>query len=243
MWWYEEYQREASISQKSSWAQSRNNAPCHSVMDLQLGVFFDVHPPPRKSTTCDRRCLGQVSALAPCQPPTCCCWGKPVRPSHTVHADKGRLGTGERSQVILMWLSWKLIMCVCVRAKVLKCVQSDQHCHLPEENVTDGGNNRSQSLTYMIASESNTSHCCECENSWLGRLQSLLPLRLWAIIASQKWQSKWCFSSELFRAHRQGGKWPLVLRGTWQGGRRCLKAAGGFLPSWLRFCVVLTHVR
>lgn len=63
---------EAGISQKSSRVLSPDNVPCHAVMDSQLGVFFDVHPPRRlkkkKTRTCEGDVSGRFSALVPCQP-------------------------------------------------------------------------------------------------------------------------------------------------------------------------------
>lgn len=38
--------------------------PCHAVMDSQLGVFFDVHPPPRKKAwTCEGDVSGRLVHL------------------------------------------------------------------------------------------------------------------------------------------------------------------------------------
>lgn len=40
-----------------------NGAARHSVMDLQLGVFFDVRPSPRKSMTCEGDVSGRLVHL------------------------------------------------------------------------------------------------------------------------------------------------------------------------------------
>lgn len=40
-----------------------NDAAHHRVMDLPLGVFFDVRPPPRKSTTCEGDVSGRLVHL------------------------------------------------------------------------------------------------------------------------------------------------------------------------------------
>lgn len=58
-------------------------------------------------------------------------------------------------------------------------------------------------------------HSVESAKHWH---QPSLAVCLRALIAYQKWQSKLCFSSDLFRADRQGGKWPPVLLGAQEDG-------------------------